>query len=242
METRYMIPTRRLKRQKVLVGTPHAEVKNYCLDKYIDNVKGLTYPFHDLLVVDNSATHHNAKNIKKRGVPAVHIKRKNKHTRQLLAESHNYLREVTLKNGYDYLLHFESDITPPPNVIEHLLSHQLPVVSAPYFIDFGHNSHLMAQDIEEKCVGIRKTINLDKGSDFHIMDGKLQKGFAFGLGMCLIHRDILEKVKFRYEENVDAHPDTFFANDLEQLGIEQYLDTSIICEHDNTDWLTIENR
>lgn len=242
METRFMNPTRKLKKFKILVGTPHADVKNYCLDNYVKNIKELTYGNFQVLVVDNSESNKNTKLIKKMGLPAIHIKRKNKHTRQLLAESHEYLRKATLDGGFDYLLHFESDITPPLNVIEHLLSHQLPVVSAPYLVDFGNNSHLMAQAIEEKQVGIRKTINLDKGSDIHVVDGKLHKGFAFGLGMCLIHRDILAKIEFRFEENADLHPDTFFANDLEQLGIEQYLDTSIMCEHDNRTWLTIENK
>ena len=70
----------------------------------------------------------------------------------------------------------------------------------------------------------------------------LKQGFAFGLGMCLIHRSVLEKIEFRYEEDVDVHPDTLFANDLEQLVIPQYLDTSIMCNHDNRDWLTVENK
>jgi len=241
-ESRYMTPVRTLKKMRVLVGTPHADIKNYCLDKFIDNVNGLTYDNYKIIVVDNSATNKNTKLFKKKGIPAIHIKRGNKHTRKVLAESHEHLRLAAINGGFDYLLHFESDVTPPPNIIEHLLSHQLPVVSAPYLIDFGKHSHLMAQDIEEETLGIRKTRNLDKGNDIHIMDGKLKKGFSFGLGMCLIHRSVLEKIKFRYEEGIDAHPDTFFSNDLNQLKIDQYLDTSIMCEHDNMDWLSIDNK
>jgi hypothetical protein len=241
-ETRYMTPTRTLKKFKVLVGTPHYDGKNYCLEQYIKDVKGLTYDNYSVIVVDNSETNKNTKLIRQKGISAIHLKRGNKHTRQLLAESHEHLRLATIQGGYDFLLHYESDVKPTPNIIEHLLSHQLPVVSAPYLIDFGYKSHLMAQEIDEESMGVRKTINLDEDSSIKLMDGKLKKGFAFGLGMCLIHRDVLEKIKFRYEEGVDVHPDTLFANDLHQLKIDQYLDTSIMCDHDNVDWLTVENK
>ena len=38
---------------RVLVGTPHSDVKNYCIDKYIETVKNLSYGNYEVLVVDN---------------------------------------------------------------------------------------------------------------------------------------------------------------------------------------------
>lgn len=233
---------RSLKKFKVLIGTPHADVKNYCLDSYVSNVKNLTYPNYEILVADNSETTKNQKNLRKKGVPTLHVKRKNKNTRQLIAESDEALREATLKGDYDFLLHWESDIAPPVNVIERLLSHQKSIVSGAYFIGQGTHSHLMVQDIEQQEEGIRETINLLYGADSKYMDGKLHEVYACGLGMTLIHRSVLENIKFRCEEGVDAHPDTFFAHDIKQLGMKQYLDTSIMCEHDNRDWMEIENK
>lgn len=241
-EIRFMIPNRKRKMSKVLVGTPHADVKNYCFDNYVKNVKSLTYPNYDILVVDNSKDNKNTKKFKKAGIPAVHIKRRNKSSREVMAQSHEYLRKAALDGGYDFLLHYESDLSSPINIIETLLSHQLPVVSAAYLINHGHKSHLMAQEIEEDAPGERKTISLDEGSDIHIIDGNLHEGFAFGLGMCLIHKDVLKQIEFRYEEGVDAHPDTFFANDLAQLKIKQYVDTSVLCKHDNRDWSFIKDK
>lgn len=233
---------KKLKKFKVLVGTPHADVKNYCLDNYISAVKGLTYDNYNILVVDNSETTKNQKEIRKQGIPCQHIKRKNKSTRQLMAESSEILREQTLKGGYDFLLFYESDLTPPLNVIERLISHQKQVVSGAYFINHGAKSHLMVQEIEPHLTGIRETINMKEGTDVKYMDGKLHEVYACGLGMCLIHRSVLEQITFGYMEHVDAHPDTFFAHDLNQLGIKQFLDTSIVCEHDNREWALIENK
>jgi len=237
-----MRPFRKLKKFKVLVGTPHYEGKNYCLDNYVNAVKTLTYHNYDVLVVDNSQDRKNVKKIKKMGVPAVHIKRKNKSTREVLAESHNYLREAAIKGGYDFLLHLESDIIPPANVIERLLSHQLPVVSGSYFVGFGDERHLMVQEIEPQKTGVRQTINLIYGNDRKYFDGKLHEVYACGLGVTLIHREILEKFPFRYIKGLDIHPDSFFAHDLNKNGKKQYLDTSILCEHDNRDWKYIENK
>jgi len=234
--------SKKLKKFKILVGTPHADVKNYCIDNYISSVKGLTYSNYNVLVVDNSETTKNQKYFRKKGLPTAHIKRKNKSTRQLMAESSNILKEATLKGGYDFLLFFESDITPPLNVIERLLTHQKEVASGAYFINQGSKSHLMVQEIEPHQTGIRETINLLDGSDAKYFDGRLKEVYACGLGMALIHRSVLEKIDFRYEEEIDAHPDTFFAHDLKQLGIKQYLDTSILCKHDNRDWSLIENK
>lgn len=237
-----MKDNKKLKNFKVLVGTPHADIKNYCLDSYISSVKNLSYNNRQILVVDNSETHKNKKNIVKRGIPALHIKRKNKSTRELMAESGEILRKAALDGGFDFLLYHESDIKPPINVIERLLSHQKPVVSAAYFIGQGEDSHLMVQEIESQEVGIRETINMKRGSDRKYFDGKLKKVYACGLGMTLIHRTVLEQIEFRFIESMDFHSDSFFAHDLNMLGIDQYLDTSILCEHDNRDWSTIENK
>lgn len=232
----------KLKKFKILIGTPHAEIKNYCLDNYVAAVKGLTYDNYKVLVVDNSDTHNNKKMIVKMGLPAIHIKRGNKSTRQLMAESSEYLRKTALSGGYDFLLHFESDIIPPPNVIERLLSHQLAVVSGMYFIGHGSESHLMVQEIENQETGIRETINIKDGHDIKYANGKLHQVYACGLGMTLIHRSILEQIEFRYVDGIDIHPDSFFAHDLKQMGIAQYLDGGILCKHDNMEWSKIKNK
>lgn len=233
---------KKLKKFKVLVGTPHADVKNYCLPDYIMSINLLTYKNKKVMVVDNSATNKNKKLIEQLGVDAVHIKRGNKSTRQLMAESSNYLRDITLKGNYDFLLHFEGDIIPPINVIERLLSHQLQVVSATYHIGFGSNSHLMIQEKEKAGLMELRTSNVAAGGDGKYMDGKLHEVHACGLGMTLIHRSVLEKIEFRWDPNVDMHPDTFFAVDLLYAGIKQYVDTSILCKHNNSDWSEVDNK
>lgn len=224
---------------KVLVVTPHNEVKNYCFDKWLDRVTNLTYPNYDILIADNSPSNKNKKKIMKAGVSCIHIKPKNKANQKYIAESHDALRNYALIKGYDFILHLESDVFPPHDIIERLLVHRKTVVSAMYFIDFGDKSHLMLQGIENIGGTLKFTTNIEEGHDIQYVDGQLKEVYACGLGCMLIHRSILEKIKFRWEEGAFAHPDSFFAADLKTLGIKQYLDTSILCHHENSSWATI---
>lgn len=224
---------------KVLVVTPHNVVKNYCFDEWLARVTNLSYPNYDILIADNSPTNKNRKKIMKAGVKCIYIKPKQKANQKYIAESHEALRYQALLLNYDFILHLESDVFPPQDVIERLLVHRKKVVSGIYFIDFGENSHLMIQNIENIGGTIKHTTNIEEGHDIQIVDGQLHEVYACGLGCCLIHRSILEQINFRWEEGSSAHPDSFFAADLKRLNIQQFIDTSLLCEHKNSSWSKI---
>lgn len=229
----------KLRPQKILVGAPHNEIKNYGFDKWMARVSNLTYPLYDILVADNSKTFLNKKKIMDAGLNAVHIKPHKKSNQQYIAESFEFLRKRTLKNGYDYLMIIETDIYPPHDIIERLLVHQKLVVSGSYFIGHGNKSHLMIQEVEETGESMRNTINYTGGQDIVFVDGTLKKVYACGTGCMLIHKSVLKQIEFKFIEGVNQHPDTFLAADLYMLGIHQFLDTSILCEHDNMKWTSV---
>jgi hypothetical protein len=221
---------------RVLVGTPHSDKKNYCIEDYISAIKSLSYKNIDVLIVDNSESRKNYKRFIKEGFKAIHIKPKNHSIQHILAESHEAIRKYAVANNYDYLLHLESDLIPPTNVIESLMLHNLPIVSAMYMINFGKDSHLMAQNMET-FGNLRETINVENGNDLLMVDGTLKPTFHCGLGCILIHKKILKLFEFRHEKGVAMHPDSFFAFDIDALGIKKFIDTSVLCEHNNSEWI-----
>ena len=155
-----------------------------------------------------------------------------------LAKSHDNCRTMALKGDYDYLLHLESDVFPPVNVIERLLDARKKVVGAMYHIELGEQSTLMIQQLEEFGEAKRDTYNLGE-TDLDFVDGSVKKIFSCGLGCVLIHKSVLKEVPFRYEEGAPVHPDSFFFADLDMRDISAYVDTSIYCEHRNQSTIRI---
>jgi hypothetical protein len=229
-------PSNITKNHRVLIGTPHSDKKNYCIEDYIERVRSFSYSNYDVLIVDNSESKKNSKLLRKAGFNVVYIRPKHHSIQKILADSHDEIRRYALLHKYDYLFHLEDDLIPPPDVIERLMIHNVPIASAMYMINFGSDSHLMAQKLEN-FGEIRETINLDQGSDLIFVDGGLKKTFHCGLGCVLIHKNVLKKFKFRHEYGSGLFPDGFFAFDIDALGIPKYIDTSVLCIHNNSEWV-----
>jgi len=221
---------------KILVCAPHADRKNYSISRWLSQVKHLTYKNYDVFVADNSHSKKNAKWLRKQRVLADWVKPKNKSNIQYIAESHELCRRTAIYGHYDYMLHWETDIEAPPNTIERLLMHNKKVVSGVYPIGFGEKSKLLLQFSEKISESMSVTSNAEH-TDMSFIDGKVKKVFACGLGLTLISRKIFTTIPFRFEYGVYAHPDTLFAYDLFQKGIAQWVDTSLICSHDNSEWI-----
>jgi len=229
-------PSNITKNHRVLIGTPHSDSKNYAIEDYIARVRSLTYKNVDVLIVDNSSTRKNYKRFIKEGFKCIYVKPKHHSIHKILADSHEEIRKYAIRNNYDYLLHYESDLISPPDVIERLMIHNKPVVSAMYMINFGEDSHLMAQK-SEQFGDIRETVVMENGADLMMVDGGLKKVFHCGLGMILIHKTVLDKFQFRYEADKSMPPDAYFAMDTDALGIPKYIDTSILSIHNNAEWI-----
>ena len=115
----------KLKIPKILVTCPVYDGKEYSFQQWIDNVKNLTYPNYDILVVDNSKTE-DFYNKYKDQVPMVHKTfRPDEKDEGMyrVCQSMGVVREHFLKGNYTHWMNIEADNIPPPNVIEVLLKH-----------------------------------------------------------------------------------------------------------------------
>lgn len=134
----------RLKQPRVLVACPNHIVKEYAFQRWIDNVKKLTYPNYDVLVVDNSP-HGELKEkygdqvpievLDTAGIEALAVTRMNR--------SYEYIRQHFLKGDWTHLMVIESDVIPQSNVIEILMKRQADWVAHAY--PARDNTQVLAQ-------------------------------------------------------------------------------------------------
>ena len=59
---------------KILVGCPTSDHKEYCLDKYLEGIKALTYPNFDFVLVDNSKEEKYYNKLKDKGLNVLRDK------------------------------------------------------------------------------------------------------------------------------------------------------------------------
>ena len=225
---------------KVLLCAPQHISKMYCWEQWYERITSLTYPNYDIFIADNSKTVDNTDYINSfEGVEAVWTKDKGNGLLAHINDSHKQCAEQTLKGGYDFMFHLETDVFPPLDVIERLLVHKRPIIGGMYDIYFGKKRKAMIQmkeGYERTLKGYNVVKFLEEGEPL-FYDGTVREVFHAGLGCMLIHRDILHGVKFRVEKGVNFHTDTWFANDCFLYNKDIYVDTTIMCKHYNQTWL-----
>lgn len=235
-----------IKYPKILLACPTSEHKSYCQKDWIEHIRQLTYPNLHILIVDNSENINNAKEIMKLldGCGKKHIvnwKRSETELRQTLVDCCNLIREYVIVNNFDYWFSLESDIFPPLNVIEFLLSYsqsyKKPVISGNYF-HFGGNDTMLLQYERHQLIDgneaqTHKVINNTFLGD--IGHHGLKQVYQCGLGCLLVKSSILKRIKFRYDvtEFKEGFHDYFFHADLELNNIHVFTDYQVICEHRN---------
>lgn len=231
---------------KILIACPTSDVKNYCVEEWLQNLNSIRWAKCDVLLIDNSNDLRlNSEKLRELCEMYIHTKDSlvvydnpegKDSINAILASGHNKCREYALKNGYEYLFHLESDVFPDPDVLEKLVFHKKQVVNGLYYRDEGKGRKPMVQRDYMKTKFTVGTLNYMPDEDIGYVDGTLKKVPHAGIGCCLIHKSVLEQIKFRYDPKNPASPDTYFAMDCKVAGIPIYLDTNVICDHKNKAW------
>lgn len=211
---------------KILLACPIYDEKDYIIERYISRIKELTYQNYDILLVDNSKTTKFAKKVKAMGVNVVKLKW-DLNSKKRLANSRNYIRDYVLENKYDYFFSLECDLIPPKDIIEQLLAHDKKVVGGWYYI--CDSPHTRPCVVKEWTLVDMKFAFKSVAED--MSKYKLLKVSQGSFGCCLIHKSVLEQIKFRTYITLPHHDDTWFYFDCERKEIEVWVDTDILIPH-----------
>tara|TARA_Y100000310_G_C20654610_1_gene801337 strand:- start:82 stop:780 length:699 start_codon:yes stop_codon:yes gene_type:complete len=218
---------------KILIGCPTCSLYDYCLEEYSSVVKKLE---GDVLLVDNSEKEGYEERIKEVGLEVIKSPYK-EFARERVVDGRNLLREKVLDEGYDYFLSLEQDVIPPKDVISKLLGHNVKVVSGLY----STPRVMIRRDSLGRRFKVKEDVPLamvagEPGKVRWMMPEEVKKERlvgvgGVGLGCILIHRDVLEGVKFRYSRDNLAFDDMWFCKDVRDNGWKVYLDTGVKCDH-----------
>ncbi len=226
---------------RVLIGCPTCDVYEYCLDEYASRVKELTYPQYDIVIADNSKTDKYVQRLQAKGLPVVKTPYL-EDVRERIVCARNVLRERVLSEGYDYFLSLEQDVIPPKDVVERLLGHQKLVISGVYYkyftVSYAQKGKIVKEGVQKIMPliytfvpGMKAADNAHMCSAEEVAGEKVFRIRAAGLGVMLMHRSVLERVKFRSSKDGGTFDDMLFANDLFHLNIPMFVDTSVKAKH-----------
>lgn len=228
------------RKPRVLVGCPTSSHKEYCLQNYASALKELSYENFDILIVDNSEGESYLETIKALGLPVIKATY-SEHAKDRVINSRNLLREKALEGGYDFLLSLEQDVIPQPNIIEGLLRHNKAITTGVVYHLFpqkGTNEWKEKPLLALKSVSVKGKWAFLSAEQILELNALVEVDYC-SMGCLLISRDVLEKIKFRYEEfpyetdNVDEvkWDDWCFCEDAQALGYKIYADLGAKCRH-----------
>jgi len=222
--------------QKILIGCPTSQHKEYSIKEYLEGVENLTYKNFDLVLVDNSEDETYFNKLKSFGANVV----KGKYfesAKDRVIDSRNILRKYFLDNEYDYFLSLEQDVVPPKDVIERLLKHGKEITGGLYFYLGDDKKTLLPMLWVHYNDDYAKRLMFNE-----IPENELIEVVTCGLGCVLIKREVLEKIEFRHVKDEEPWDDLWFCEDARKKGFKVYVDTSVKCKHyvKGMDWSKIK--
>ncbi|MBS3155733.1 hypothetical protein J4413_00665 [Candidatus Woesearchaeota archaeon] len=226
---------------KMLIGCPTSKDYEYCVEEYLMRVFSLNYPNFDILLVDNSEGNEFYEKLKEYGIKVIKSEF-NESAIKRVVNSRNIIRDYALKNEYDYFFSLEQDVIPPFEVIETLLDSKQKVISGLYFgftnpYEFGDVKKITLMPVAYKLFNEEEKKKSSKEQNFrrlNELDINPPRKIAVrmtGLGCMIIHKDVLEKTKFRFDEERKNTDDRYFSDDVYDMNVPIVLDTRMRCKH-----------
>jgi len=180
---------------KILIGTPIHESKDYCIERWLENVVQLrkVHPA-DLLMVDNSPGNDYVKRVKQYcknlGIKDFEIKHLDiaqgimvdksidEQIHERVARCQEIIRKYVLERDYDAWFSWECDQIIPVDTLDKLIE----IMKKGGYIMVNHN-----------C-----------------WDKNVEDGLCFDWGVTLVNRDYLKKYGFLLEYGIDPEPDSWY--------------------------------
>lgn len=215
----------------VLVAVITYAGQAYCRDIFFRSLQNITYEEKGFLFVTNSGED-DKKDLQERaramgGATVVTNDLTVEHKYDHLVNNRNIARDHFLAGEWEWMFFLDSDVLCPTNTIEALLQHGKNIVSGVYLSAFEHEKgkpRILPVLYVKAGQGTSRQLSL-----LDVIPDRLIPISSAGLGCCLIHRSMIEAVKFRRAPHTTE--DTYFFLDARTLDEQPYADTRVKCWH-----------
>jgi hypothetical protein len=150
-----------------------------------------------------------------------------------LPDARNQVHAAFLKEKmYSHLFMIDSDVIPPPNVVERLMAHEKPIIGGYYL-----NKHPIMINTPVVYDFVKDDEN-GKATWMHraVAGEGVEKVGGMGMGCVLMRRDVAEALGEKpYDMNAGGE-DLVMCRKLMRLGIDLYVDWSVACAHMGVKW------
>jgi len=141
-----------------------------------------------------------------------------------------------LKSDAEYFFFLDDDVMGPNNLLTTLLSHQLPIVCGLYMSKKRKEERGLAAWMKVRSNGYA-AIAPEQAARMVQVD-------VTGLGCCLLHRSIFERVPppwFVWEFGGISEDFYFFEKVFKEINVKPIIDMSLKCHHIGTFLLDVDN-
>ena len=222
---------------KTLIGIITSEANQYCQSEWIENLKQLEGEF-EVLIVENSFDDDNFDMLKTcykhvlKGPYINIVKDRIIENRNIVL---NWFREHT---EYDKLLLIDSDIFPPKETLNQLLSRNKEIIGTVCWIVGSAHSYRAAWNFFKEDVTSGRYLDYVELITYNKIylneTGKAIQIKEIGLGCTLFDGEMLRREKdilFR-DSGFDLKEDFLFIRDLRDREYKAYIDMKVNCFHD----------
>jgi len=232
-----------MKAPKVLIFTTTYEGKDYVFEEFLQCIKNINYPNFKHIWLDNSITDYHKK-LESHGLEVYKIKRGGS-SREAITRAQVFARKMAIEEGYDFLMSIESDLLVPPTIVQDLMKHWQPIVTALYYIgnrEVGMQLPCisMPEYSEEHHAWGSRLLKVEELDDYYKKG--LKQVHTGGMGVCLIQRHVFEQIPFYFDVRYAGHSDIYFFAKCFEKKIPVFVDTDVVVEHKNSKWEDVKDR
>ncbi len=238
---------------KVLVGCPTYIGMKYCLSRFLERVKNLSYNNYEILIVDNSDTdeYYNLLS-KEEGITVIKDNFQSEKPLLKVINSRNKIINYALENNFDYILMLDQDVIPTTNIIEELLKENKDLISGLYYNHFMVSGKMKTLPVawttltDAEFDELKSKISLPpsvKSVDEiprhltaeEIKSKKILEVFHPSAGAMLISKNVFSKIDYSLNQaslaETNISDDVIFIRKARKAGFVCYCNTSVLCDH-----------